>query len=228
MMPPPPRDEADLLARANAIAGHTLGDVARLLFLDISDDSTRTKGKWGDILERALGATAGSRSVHDFEHLGIELKTVPVRANGKPFESTYVCVLDLRTTEDARWETSWARRKLSRVLFVPILAEDRDWRNRRIGLPILWSPTAAQDAALRADFDEIVGAFGAGRIEEVTAHWGRYMQVRPKAKNGEKTERIANAEGELVATVKKGFYLRAPFVGALLFDRAALPDLGRS
>jgi len=223
MKPSPPRSEDELTRRANALAGHTLGDLARLLGVEVGDDTTRTKGKWGDLLEKALGATGGSRSTHDFEHLGIELKSVPLRANGKPLESTYVCVLDLRTTEDARWETSWARAKLSRVLFVPILAEDPEWRARPIGRPRLWTPSAAQDAALQADFDEIVGAFGAGKIEDVTAHWGKYMQVRPKARNGEKTLRVPGPDGELVATVKKGFYLRAPFVGALLRDPEALP-----
>ena len=223
MMPLPPRSEEELEDRANALAGHTLGDLARALSIEVSSDATKTKGKWGDILEKALGATGGSRSAHDFEHLGVELKSVPMRQDGKPIESTYVCVLDLRTTEGARWETSWARAKLSRVLFVPILAQDPDWQKRRPGRPTLWSPTEAQDAALKADFDEIVGAFGAGRIEEVTAHWGKYMQVRPKARNGEKTERVPALDGELVATVKKGFYLRAPFVGAILRDPYALP-----
>lgn len=223
MMPLPPRSEEELVRRASALAGHTLGDLARLLEVRVDDDATRTKGKWGDLLEKALGATGGSRSAHDFEHLGVELKSVPMRRDGKPIESTYVCVLDLRTTEAARWETSWARAKLSRVLFVPILAEDPDWQKRVLGRPILWTPTTAQDAALKADFDEIVGAFGAGRIEAVTAHWGKYMQVRPKARNGEKTLRVPDEDGELVATVKKGFYLRAPFVGAILRDATALP-----
>jgi hypothetical protein len=41
------------------------------------------------------------------------------------------------------------------------------WRERRVGRPLLFSPTAAQEAILKADFDEVVGLFGAGRAEEV-------------------------------------------------------------
>ncbi len=216
MMPAPPRSEAELMARARALAGHDLGAIAEALGVDIAGDAVRTKGKWGALIERALGATAGSRSEPDFAHLGVELKTVPVRADGRPIESTYVCVLDVLTADESRWETSWARRKLERVLFVPILAEFADWQRRRIGLPILWSPSETEDAILRADFEEIMGAFGAGRIEEVTAHWGRAMQVRPKAKTGAKTLRAPTVDGEMIATVPKGFYLRAPFVGTLL------------
>lgn len=124
------------------------------------------------------------------------------------------------------WETSWARRKLSRVLWVPILAEDPDWRRRRLGVPRLWSPSEAQEAALHADFDEIVGAFGAGQIERVDARWGRYLQVRPKAATGAKTYLSTTTDGELVATVPKGFYLRAKFVSALFVDEGALPEGG--
>lgn len=223
MNPAPPRSESELVARARALAGHDLGAIAEALGVRISGDGTRTKGKWGTLLERALGATAASRSEPDFPHLGVELKTVPVRADGRPIESTYVCVLDVLTAEDASWDASWAKRKLARVLFVPILAENPDWQRRPVGFPVLWSPTEAQEAALRADFDEIMGAFGAGRIEEVTAHWGRYLQVRPKARTGEKTLRASTNEGELVATVPKGFYLRAKFVGGLLANPEALP-----
>ncbi|MFO0640493.1 MAG: MutH/Sau3AI family endonuclease [Polyangiaceae bacterium] len=223
LIPAPPRTEPELLRRARALAGHDLGAIARAVGTRIDASPVRTKGSWGALLERALGATAGSRSEPDFAHLGVELKTVPMRASGRAIESTYVCVLDLLDAENARWETSWARRKLARVLFVPILAEDPDWTKRRVGLPVLFSPTPAQDAALGADFDEIMGAFGAGRIEEVTAHWGRYLQVRPKARNGEKTVRATTPDGDEIRTVKKGFYLRARFVEAILVDPAALP-----
>lgn len=223
MIPAPPRSEGELVERARGLAGHDLGAIADALGVVISGDGAHTKGKWGTLLERALGATAASRSEPDFPHLGIELKTVPVRSNGAPIESTYVCVLDVLGAENAVWESSWARQKLSRVLFVPILAEDEDWQRRRVGYPVLWSPTEAQDAALKGDFDEIMGAFGSGRIEAVTAHWGRYLQVRPKAKNGEKTLRATTTDGETVATVKKGFYLRARLVGGILRDPEALP-----
>ncbi len=223
MRAPSPRSEAELFARASALAGHELGELADALGLQISGDPTRTKGKWGELLERALGATAGSRSEPDFPHLGVELKTVPMRADGRALESTYVCVLDLEHAENLVWESSWVRRKLARVLWFPILAEDPDWRRRRLGAARLWSPSAAQEAALHADFDEIVGAFGAGLLERVTARWGRYLQVRPKAATGAKTLLAAAADGELVATVPKGFYLRAKLVSALFADETALP-----
>lgn len=223
--PATPRSEGELLARAEALAGHALGALADALGATIGDNSVRTKGKWGELLERALGATAGSRSEPDFPHLGVELKTVPMRADGRALESTYVCRIDLARAEELAWESSPARRKLARVLWIPLLATATDWRSRRIGAPRLWSPTAEQEAVLRADFDEIVGALATGQVERVTARMGRYMQARPKAATGAKTFITTTTDGELVATVPKGFYLRARFVSALFVDPRALPSL---
>ncbi|HQY60353.1 MAG TPA: MutH/Sau3AI family endonuclease, partial [Polyangiaceae bacterium] len=110
--PATPRSEAELRARAEALAGHDLGALADALGVVIPGDPRRTKGKWGELLERALGATAGSRSEPDFPHLGVELKTVPMRADGRAIESTYVCRIDLARAEELEGETSAARRKL--------------------------------------------------------------------------------------------------------------------
>ena len=80
-----------------------------------------------------------------------------------------------------------------------------------------------QERVLRGDFEEIMGAIGAGRIEELTARIGRYLQVRPKAAHGRVRTVSFGPEGEWIATVPRGFYLRARFTSALLRDPSALP-----
>ena len=61
-------------------------------------------------------------------------------------------------------------------------------------------------------------------IEELTAHRGRWLQVRPKARDGSVRTIAWGSEGEAIATVPRGFYLRARFTAALLGDPSALPD----
>lgn len=223
-MIPPPRDEAELLARARALGGRSVAEIASALGAVAGGDPVRTKGSAGAILERALGASGGSSRVHDFPHLGVELKTIPVDARGVPIESTYVCTLSLADAESQEWATSWVRAKLGRVLFVPLVGEaEIAWPDRVVGAPVLWSPTPEQEQVLQADFDEVVGLIGVGRIEEVTAHLGRWLQVRPKAAHGRVRTLAFGAEGEAIATVPRGFYLRARFTGAVLADPAALP-----
>jgi DNA mismatch repair protein MutH len=216
---------AALLARARALVGSKVGDLAASLGVWTGGDAVRTKGTPGAILELALGATGGSTKVHDFPELGVELKTIPVDLRGVPVESTYVCTLSLADAETQEWETSWVRAKLSRVLFVPLVAADGEpWPARRIQEPVLWSPTREQEDILRADFDDVVGLVGVGRIEELTAHRGRWLQVRPKAAHGRVRTVAFGAEGEAIATIPRGFYLRTRFTGAILVDPRAMPD----
>ena len=213
-----------LLARARALVGRRVGDVATSLGVSSAGEAVRTKGTAGAILELALGATGGSTKVHDFPELGVELKTIPVDLRGVPVESTYVCTLSLADAETQEWEDSWVRAKLSLVLFVPLIAgEGAPGPARRIGEPVLWSPTPEQDSVLRGDFDDVVGLVGVGRIEELTAHRGRWLQVRPKAAHGRVRTVAFGAEGEAIATIPRGFYLRPSFTGAILVDPGALP-----
>jgi DNA mismatch repair protein MutH len=187
----------------------------------------RTKGKGGEILERALGATGGSAKVHDFPALAIELKTIPTDERGHPHESTYVCTLPMGDVDRVEWETSWVRSKLARVLWVPLISRHHvahgSHAARRIGRARLWSPTAEQDAILRTDFEDAVGAIALGHVEALTAHAGRWLQVRPKARDGSARTLSWGREGERIPTVPRGFYLRASFTAAILEDPRALP-----
>ena len=74
----PPQTEQELVDRAGQLAGLSLRELALSLGLPVPADLRRAKGFVGGMLERALGATAGSRALPDFPGLHIELKTLPV------------------------------------------------------------------------------------------------------------------------------------------------------
>ena len=216
-----PRDEAELVARARTLAGRTLGEVAASLAVELPVDQRRHKGAVGMLLERALGATAGTASEPDFDEIGVELKTIPVRRDGRPRESTFVCVAPLDRIAELEWAESPVRKKLARVLFVPVEAQaDLPLARRRIGAAVLWRPSPAQDADLRADWEELAGLLGAGHVERVTGHLGRWLQVRPKAAGSWSRRRAPETDGAWLSTVPRGFYLRATFTAQIL--RAAL------
>jgi DNA mismatch repair protein MutH len=219
---PPPSTLDELARRAERLSGLSLDSIAAAMGMDPPRAGLRTKGKTGELLERVLGATAGSSAEPDFPALGVELKTVPVQPDGRPRESTFVCAISLVGAEKATWSDAWARRKLSHVLFVPI-AEDAEG-SLRIVRPLFFRPTAEQDAILRSDFDQLMGAIGAGAIETLSAREGRFLQIRPKARDGTPTATAYGPEGEAIATVPRGFYLRARFVGAILRDPTACPE----
>jgi DNA mismatch repair protein MutH len=218
----PPASEEELRERAAWLAGRTVREVAAALGVGAPPLGVRGKGKVGGLVERALGASSGAAAAPDFPALGVELKTIPVDLRGFPRESTFVCTISLADAERAEWETSVARAKLGHVLFVPIVVGDDPSSDRRIGTPLFWRPTRRQEAVLKADFEDAMGVIGAGGIEALTARAGRWLQVRPKAATGSVRTISYGPEGEWIATVPRGFYLRASFTRALLEDPAAL------
>lgn len=212
---PPPASEAELLKRALALVGATLGDLAAQSQLRVSTDTTRTKGKAGELLERCLGADASGLAEPDFRGLGIELKSVPLRLSGMPAESTYVCRVPMAEPEQEEWATSWACRKLSRVLWVGI-DDGGPWHARRVRWAKLWSPSEAEHRVLKADFEEAMSLVSLGRYDQLTAYLGTAMQVRPKARDGAERVTVRLDDGEQVTTGPRGFYLRPSFVASSL------------
>jgi DNA mismatch repair protein MutH len=212
-----PIHEAQLLERAHALAGMTLGQLAPLHGVVVPPDLRRAKGFVGQLVERALGAKKSSRPGPDFEALGIELKTLPVDARGQPVESTFVCTIPLLAVGDLEWERSPVRAKLARVLFVPVEGERaKPVGERRLGAPLLWSPSAEDEADLRFDWDELAGRIGRGDIESITGHLGRFLQVRPKAADSHAERRAVDGDGVSFSTLPRGFYLRATFTGRIV------------
>ena len=213
----PPESEHELLDRAAQISGKTLQYVANLLNMDLPRDMSANKGLAGELLEAYLGATAGNLPEPDFQSIGVELKTIPVNHTGMPRESTYVCIVSMLPENNKCWEESMVKRKLSRVLWVPVEAEaDIPLSMRRIGSAILWSPDAEQEQTLRQDWEELIDMILTGQLEKITASYGTYLQIRPKAQDGKSLQTGIGADGGLIQTLPRGFYLRTGFTANIL------------
>lgn len=222
--PGPPESARELTERAEALAGVTLGELARALGVSVPPDLRRNKGWVGQLLEQALGADAKSRAEPDFTALGIELKTLPVDGRGRPLESTFVCTIELTEIGSGEWLQSRVRDKLARVLWVPVQGERQmPLGERCIGTPLLWTLSGELEAALRCDWEELSGLIGRGETETLTGHLGRYLQVRPKGASSRSRRMARDADGVPYAELPRGFYLRARFTALLLEQHFALP-----
>jgi DNA mismatch repair protein MutH len=215
---PPPVSEAELAARAADIAGLSLGELAARLGRTLPASTVRGKGFAGQLAEIALGASAGSLPEPDFQLIGVELKTLPVDEGGRPIESTYVCTVPLEHGHGApKWRTSNVRRKLARVLWLPVQGSPRiALAERRLGSAALWSPSSADEQALRADWEELMDEVLMGRVEAITAHQGACLQIRPKAADSRARRWGIGGEGDRVRTLPRGFYLRPSFTASIL------------
>ena len=213
----PPENQAELLLQARRLAGLTLGELALLAGLTPPADLKRDKGWIGMLLERWLGASAGSKPEQDFAALGIELKTIPIDSLGRPLETTFVCVAPLTGNTGVIWETSHVRHKLQRVLWVPVEGERAiPLAERRVGSPLLWSPDPHEDEQLRRDWEELMDLIVLGQVERITARHGEVLQLRPKAANSKALTEAVGAQGQPILTLPRGFYLKKNFTAALL------------
>ncbi|HHE9998532.1 TPA: DNA mismatch repair endonuclease MutH [Haemophilus influenzae] len=212
-----PQTLEQLLSQAQSIAGLTFGELADELHIPVPPDLKRDKGWVGMLLEHALGATAGSKAEQDFSHLGVELKTLPINAEGYPLETTFVSLAPLVQNSGVKWENSHVRHKLSCVLWMPIEGSRHiPLRERHIGAPILWKPTAEQERQLKQDWEELMDLIVLGKLDQITARIGEVMQLRPKGANSRAVTKGIGKNGEIIDTLPLGFYLRKEFTAQIL------------
>jgi DNA mismatch repair protein MutH len=207
----------ELLERCKMIEGLSFSQLASLIQLTIPSLPSQRKGWAGLAMELALGTTAGNKAVPDFEHLQIELKTIPLNTRGKPAESTFVTSISLLTIHREQWLSSVCYKKLKHILWVPIEGDKNiPFEQRRIGHPFLWSPSYEEEQVLAQDWLDLSQMIGMGRLEEINASMGEYLQVRPKAANKLSLCYCFDNEGNKVLTLPRGFYLRTAFTEKIL------------
>ena len=212
-----PKTTEELLSRAQAIAGLSFGELETQLGIPVPPDLKRDKGWVGMLLETALGATAGSKAEQDFRHLGIELKTIPINAQGYPLETTFVSLAPLIQNSGVNWQNSHVRHKLSRVLWIPIEgSRSIPLAERRIGIPILWQPTKQQECLLQRDWEELMDYIVLGQLDKINARLGEVLQLRPKGANSKSLTKGIGKNGEIIDTLPLGFYLRKAFTHEIL------------
>lgn len=218
----PPTSEEELLTRARQLAGLTLSDLAEKFNQEIPSDTRHAKGWIGQLVETILGATASSLAEPDFQLIGIELKTLPLTSSGKPKESTYVCTVPLNNLSEQNWGTSWIKRKLQRVLWLPLEADKNiPLASRHIGNAILWSPNKEEATQLQQDWEELMELVCLGKLEQITSHMGRFLQIRPKGANAKSLTTTLDEEGNTIQTLPRGFYLRPEFTQRIIHSNYA-------
>ena len=218
MISPHPNTEQELLVKANALYGKTLGEIANVVNLSVPPDLLKNKGFVGELIELCLGGYKKNKNLPlpDFENLGIELKTIPV-FDGRPTESTHVCSAALKRNTGEQWKNSRVFRKLEKVLWVPIQADNKIQLSQRIvGRAFLWSPSAEDERILRSDWEEHMDLITLGRFEELHGERGEYLQIRPKGRNSNSKGLSTSELGEPAITQPRGFYLRQSFTEKII------------
>lgn len=206
----------ELLLRCQQITNKSIGDLSNELNVCMPEDLLRAKGWIGQLIESYLGAESGSKALPDFPNLGIELKTIPINGQSQPLESTYVCTVQSNDTM-LTWHNSWVYQKLKHVLWVPCLASRNIPIHKRIiKAPFLWKMDSKTENILRTDWEELMDMIQLGYAKELTAKFGTYLHIRPKAASSKILIDYLAFDGTVTKIVPKGFYLRTNFTKELL------------
>lgn len=219
---PVPNTEIELLERCQTLAGKTLKELSFDSPFPLPKTLLKAKGWMGQLIEWHLGANAHQLPLPDFMHLGIELKTLPINIRGEPKESTFVCTAPISLGASLEtWETSRVRQKLMSVLWVPIEADAGiAIGDRRVCTPLLWRPSLDVEAILKKDWEELTEMLLLGEVNQISARFGTYLHIRPKAAHSRVLNKtfIENDEGqpEYSLAGPKGFYLRTNFTKKIL------------
>ncbi len=216
-----------LLAHARALVGVELGELADALGLPVPVGRVRTKG-WSGPGHRARAGRRRRR------HARPRLRRAGHRAED-------------RARPSDRW-SRWSRPPSARSTPSPSPANRGtpatsapswpaccSWRwpcptgarsvgERQVAAVRLWSPDAAEEAALRADFELFVrDYYRRGRAAEITGHLGAVLQVRPKGRDADDTARRLRRRGAPHPR-RQARLLPAPRLrGRLLVASAATP-----
>lgn len=216
----PPQNELELLDSAYKLAGKTFLELATALNQTLPPSFKQAKGFMGQLIEMHLGASAGNKPIPDFTNLGIELKTLPYNKKGEPQETTYVCTAPLfQAAAEERWEESRVRKKLRHLLWIPIEADPNiPIAERKVGSALLFKldQDPKLEAILRQDWEELMDMLHIGRLSELTASYGQYLHIRPKAAHSRILSSTMNISGEEQWVGPKGFYLRTDFTRKIL------------
>ncbi len=217
MKRPAPQTETELLKRVSEISGKTLAEIAQVCHCPIPDNLNHNKGWIGQLIEQFLGTDAGNLSEPDFLQLGIELKTIPIKENGVPAETTYICVVPLSQQLGLQWPQSCVAKKLKRVLWIPIeVNKAKQLCDRKVGTGFIWSPDKETEDILREDWEELMEYVALGQIESIDASYGEFLQIRPKAANSKARTKGISSSGTYSQTLPRGFYLRTSFTKTLI------------
>lgn len=207
------------MKRAKLLAGYTLGELASIANLNIPSSLKDNKGWIGILIEKHLGVHAKNKPEPDFASLGIELKTIPIDSYGRPLETTFICALSFNQNRNigTTWETSYVRKKLSRILWIPVEGSRHiPLEFRKVGIPLLWSPNSQEENFLRRDWEELMELIILEEINCITSRYGEVMQIRTKAAHRKVLTKATGRYGQQILTSPRGFYLKKNFTAAII------------
>jgi len=178
----------------------------------VGDVGFRAKSALATLTRRMLGAPASGR-LSEFEKMGTVVRTVKVRADGRPYESMSFPYFRPDEVMHQTWEESTFAGQLASIFVTVFEGSRSDRAAAEFRGGFFWHPLLENEAVIRREWGRAIELIAASRLggipkasETVAVH------VRPHARD--RSDRIAQPDGTLVT--KQSFWLNRDFVSAAI------------
>lgn len=172
------------------LEGHTLRELIELGHID---NPRRRRGAFGSAVEECyFRIPANSSPKPDFEEVGLELKTTPIKRNKdgsiSSKERLVLTMINYTDVVDETFETSHLFEKSKDILLISYLwEEDKDPLDYEIKLVTQWGLPEEDLEQISHDWSVVVEKVRTGHAEDISSSDTLYLEACTKGVNGKST-----------------------------------------
>ena len=175
-----------ILEYAGQLTGKTLREATGLAQID---DPRKRRGAFGNALEEHyFHIEPNSRPTADFDGAGLELKSTPLKKNGKgelsAKERLVISQINYMTVVNEEFEHSHLMEKAKNILLVSYLYEpDKSPLDYEIQSAVQWRFPSEDLPQIKRDWEMVVNKVRAGHAEDISGSDTLYLEACTKAKD---------------------------------------------
>lgn len=213
--------EKSIVSYAEQLVGKTIEEIIISSEKNV-EVNIKNKGMIGQLIEELwFDQKPNSSPLPDFEKVGIELKVIPLIQQTKKIavkERTKVCSIDYKKIIDESWDTSHAKLKLNKILFIYYLYQSKNLLQSKVIKVDLWElKQGTNEIIIRKDWLGVKQNIVDGNAHLLSESQSKVLAASRagsggKSKNGEQKDLVTqpNKIHEEKA-LKRAFSLKSSF-----------------
>ncbi|KLD98300.1 Sau3AI family type II restriction endonuclease [Aliarcobacter butzleri] len=209
----------NILKRAKNLIGLTIDEILKQSLSSNIQLNKKDKGNVGKIIETYwFGMKPDNSPLPDFRNAGIELKVIPLVDKSKlglvVKERTKICSIDYKKLYDEIWETSHAKEKLNKILFIYYIYNENITKSfiKKVNL---WKLADEDEELIRADWINVRKYVENGNAHNLSEGISKILAASRagsggKDKNGILKDLVVQPKSDEKA-LKRAFSLKSSF-----------------
>jgi DNA mismatch repair protein MutH len=217
-----PFDERQVVARAKELVNHTIIDILRMSEAQAREHlDLRNKGQIGNIIQEFwFGVAANSSSDPDFAEIGMELKIIPLEQRKRGLtvkERTKICAINYFRLIEEDWNSSHAKRKLEKVLFIYVHFNEKDGLFSKVVNVDVWVlKDIVEQGIIREDWQGVKAKVEQGLAHEISESQSKILAASRTGsggldENGKPKDEVPQPRNPAIPALKRAFSLKQSY-----------------